>query len=500
MIDAIMNGAFDGKPTGPDREPLTWRWPYPPQRLKVYDKYADIEAELAIDAPTWIVPVQGGRERFEFWPGGNGQLQRTFVALTQTKTSPSAIVKLTRSLLKNWELVLTLLLGGPEGLQRQWAESVHGIDTAKAAKTVLRLACTASAGPWRHQHQDLIRGLDHRSGTMLLKLRAAHRRREKLLPIDVQAALTHALDEGAVDTDVSDTALEGLVALALMFQHGVRPVQVLTLRVEHVRLIRDASVDLACIVSFHKAKQRPGKRQLVLEMARQVKQEWVPLIERQLRVAHAAGRSRLFKSTTADRLGNLVSAIAKKRGINFEFSPNFLRHTGAQSLADAGHDRASIRSFLGHSKDNASSVYVNASRNQGELINVALGASKLYDRVLSIAEGKFVSVDTMLAAEEDQQIGAVVGERLVAGVGLCKSGQPSCPYNPVTSCYGCIKFIPSLDRASHQDAVAGMRDQVRIYLALGDQVSPAYLQLTRALSGAQQALEVISRMKGEASL
>ena len=61
----------------------------------------------------------------------------------------------------------------------------------------------------------------------------------------------------------------------------------------------------------------------------------------------------------------------------------------------------------------------------------------------------------------------MVGYRLVAGVGLCKAGQSSCAYNPVTSCYGCPKFMPSLDRESHVEAIEGMRDQVRLYLKQG---------------------------------
>ena len=61
----------------------------------------------------------------------------------------------------------------------------------------------------------------------------------------------------------------------------------------------------------------------------------------------------------------------------------------------------------------------------------------------------------------------MVGYRLVAGVGPCKAGQSSCAYNPVTSCYGCPKFMPSLDRESHVEAIEGMRDQVRLYLKQG---------------------------------
>lgn len=105
----------------------------------------------------------------------------------------------------------------------------------------------------------------------------------------------------------------------------------------------------------------------------------------------------------------------------------------------------------------------------------------------------------MARVSEDEQIGAVVGERLVAGVGLCRSGQSHCRYNPVTSCYGCSKFLPSLYRAAHEEAVAGMREQVLVYMNQGAGIeSPAYLQLIRALAGAQQALQAVDRISRQA--
>jgi hypothetical protein len=98
------------------------------------------------------------------------------------------------------------------------------------------------------------------------------------------------------------------------------------------------------------------------------------------------------------------------------------------------------------------------------LINEALGASKLYDSLLSLADRTYVSVEELERADEDKQIGAVVGETLVAGIGLCRTGQNGCSYNPVTSCYGCPKFMPSLDRVAHEEAVAGMRQQVLLFV------------------------------------
>jgi hypothetical protein len=243
------------------------------------------------------------------------------------------------------------------------------------------------------------------------------------------------------------------------------------------------------VLSFHAAKQTPGNE---FELLRQVKPEWVPLVARLHATALAHGRQRLFSATGPVTFWDRAEVLCKRFSVQLDSTARSLRHTGAQTLADAGHDRASIQGFLGHKSAEAASHYIRASFKQAELINTALGASKLYNSLLDISTGSFVSVSDVLQAPEDQQIGAVVGHRLVAGVGLCKTGQSSCAYNPVTSCYGCPKFMPSLDHGAHVEAIEGMRDQVRLYLKQGiSDETPAYRQLTRALAGAQQALTLI---------
>jgi integrase len=477
-----------------DADPTSWSWPIPPQHFKVYDKYTDEEVSLAVDAADWVVPVQGNKERFEFLPGAHGQLQRSLIALTQSNSSPSTVGKFSRSLLKNWGLYCRALGRGPGNVKRDWDETVHDIDTAKAGKVVLRLACEVSVGQWQRRHLPLIRGLDTRAKRTIRAQRSKHGRREAIISVDAQAGVARVLDEGVLQQGLPEAEVDALTALALMFQHGVRPVQVIALRIEHVRMLRDAMGEANCIVSFHAAKRQDGK---TIEMVRQMKPEWVGLMQQTLALAKQSGRRRVLSFSTREMLWTAVKRVCARSGVKVDFTAKGLRHTGAQSLADAGHDRASIRNFLGHGNDNAATVYVKASRKQAELINSALGASKLYGNILSLADSTFVSVEDMLSAAEDQQIGAVVGDRLVAGVGLCKTGQPNCPYNPVTSCYGCSKFMPSLDRTAHEEAVSGMREQVLVYVNRpGGSESPAYLQLMRALSGAQQALEAVDRITG----
>ncbi|WP_167378385.1 tyrosine-type recombinase/integrase [Paraburkholderia aspalathi] len=108
-----------------------------------------------------------------------------------------------------------------------------------------------------------------------------------------------------------------------------------------------------------------------------------------------------------------INSLCKAHGVQTNLTALALRHSAAQSLADAGHSRDSIQSFLGHASKHTAQHYIEASPNQADAINTALGASKLYGKLVALANRDFVTLEDIELAEEDKQVGAVVGERLV---------------------------------------------------------------------------------------
>lgn len=425
-----------------EEDVVGWHWPPAPKTFRVYDKYADREAILVTGDRTWALPKGGKSSNIYFAvDAGERRLQQAIVIHTQRDAAPSPLVTFATRLTANWELCKRMLLSEPESIRRFWDLEVLDPGRSHVCKTILKLACSCSAGPWSARHLGVVEGLSTRSTQTSSVQRARIKKRDRLVPVNVQAELTRVLDEANAH-DLRETHAEGLTALALMYQHAMRPVQLLSLRTEHLKFTTDASDQLVCVISFHSAKQRSAIP--VFEIPRQVKHEWVHIIECLYNHAVAAGRMRLFCVTSAGELWTRIRRVLLIfAGAEFRFNALALRHTGAQSLADTGHDRESIRNFLGHKSVGTAASYVMASRVQGELVNRAIGVSKLYGNILSLAGGEFVSVDDMLKAAEDKQVGGVVGDRLVAGIGLCRSGQSVCPFNPVTSCYGCSKFIPS---------------------------------------------------------
>lgn len=473
---------------------LSWNWPAAPQTLALYDKYADRDFVLRLDEPTWVVFYKGEQSTVAFPPGELGQFQRRLALLTHRNVAPSVLRHFAAILTAHWESAARLLEATPATLRREWDACAPDAARARAFKPLLKFVCQAEVGPWTKRMLPLVTSLNTRANEKVRQRMSTIEGRGKLADTALQAGIVRALDTACNTDDLTEKELEGVVALALIFQHGVRPVQVMCLRVEHARFFPDAGDDLVCVVSFHAAKQEDGEE---FEILRQVKPEWVPLIARLHAFALVQGRARLFGTTSATTVWTRAVQVCKRFGVALSCNAQTLRHTGAQLLADAGHTRKSIQHFLGHVREATATAYIRASLHQADLINTALGASKLYKAVVSLADKSFVSIEQVQAASEDSQIGAVVGDRLVAGVGICKTGQSSCSYNPVTSCYGCPKFMPALDRPAHEEAVAGMREQVQVYLRRGvSDDNPAYRQLTRALAGAQEALAAIDRLQG----
>ncbi len=473
----------------PKTPPILWDWPNVPQAFSLHDKYIAKATTAVLGETTWVLSVQGKDRKFTFLPGEMGLFQQKLVLLTQADFSPSSLYKFTFNLLRHWEVYLEMLQTDPNDIKMFWDAKIVTIDLAKAAKSILQLAARHSLGPWEVTHKKFIKKLSTRANSTVAAQKDKLAKRSKLIAPTGQADIVRLLDEKGSAENLLEWQIEGLAALALGFQHAIRPVQILTLMTNHVQLLDEKEGQVACIISFHEAKKKKGEGSI--EMARQIKPEWAPLIFKLLDSAAIAGRTRVFSTTDSTTLWTYTKRVCKEFGVRITHSYYNLRHTGAQMLADAGHSRSDISNFLGHSQPSSGVTYIKSSRKQADFLNRALGTSKLYSTLESIATGKYVTVQELEAAHEDKQIAGVVGDRLISGIGICGNGQGSCVYDPVMSCYNCKKYMPVLNPVVHQEAIAGMRQQVLFFFkAGGSKESPAYLQLNAAIGGAQRALAI----------
>ena len=474
-----------------ERAVQSWSWPPAPRSIDVYDKYSNTTSTLSQDAAVWSLKINGIQRNIAFDPGASGALQRLLVLSTKKNQSSPAVYGFSNRLVKYWDVIRDALEAGPQKISTVWDSTMPAGHVASAAKTVLRHASLAGVGPWRPAHIGLIDSLPTNAWKQQRASTARIRTRAHLLPAATRASIVGILDRVATEPRLDSADLEGFCALALMFQQGVRPGQAILLNVRDVYISTDADGRTNCVVSLLPMKRKATTK--LKPVFRTIKAEWASLFVRLKAVAESEARQRMLSSESVASLKSKLDKACSKLGLRVEFRAGQLRHSATQALADAGQSRESIRRFLMHRRQVTAGAYHSASTRHGERINEALGASKIYTRISAIADGQFISQDGLAQVPEDEQVGGLVGDRLVAGIGRCQRKQKNCIYDPVVSCYGCNSFIPCNDLEAHVEAVGGMRAQVKEFLddptaAQG----PAVLQLREALAG---AASVVARLK-----
>lgn len=286
----------------------------------------------------------------------------------------------------------------------------------------------------------------------------------------------------------------GLVLCA--YQFGMRPVQIASLTMKDIRIWGNLSNDINTVhLTFKTVKQRSKSSSHLL--LRKVKAEWSTIfieLNKFNLIDELTGNDRIFRLNSANEVSKViideVSLIIGRKS-----SATDLRHTAAQRMVDGGASQEELAEFMGHTDITTGLVYFQTSANQAERVNQALGISPIYQQVVKIARDKFISKEELSDLKGAYQIAGVPHGIPIAGIGGCSIGQPACPFNPVTSCYGCRKFMPLQDVNVHEQVLDDMRSIVGFFNteSKGDQSSPTYLQLQNTINGVQQ---IIAEIRG----
>jgi hypothetical protein len=243
-------------------------------------------------------------------------------------------------------------------------------------------------------------------------------------------------------------------------------------------------------------KQRSSKR--VFPMVRRIKREWSPLLVevfKRAKLRRLDGADHVF-SRTPTEISSVISDLTESLGCRRGATE--LRHTAALRLVDAGASEEEIAAFMGHTDLNTGLIYFTSSRSQAERINQALGVSSTYQNVLKIAHGRFISSDELAGLKGDQQIAGVPHGMPIAGIGGCELGQPSCPNNPVMSCYGCNRFMPIASARIHMLVLEDLREVMRFFYesSYAERGSPA-LQLEGTIAKVQAVIDELGGQGNE---
>jgi integrase len=390
-----------------------------------------------------------------------------------------------------------IALSKPNNFKEKWSElsANYSSEALLAIKSLLSFLCKVRFEHWTPLHADFV------SRALPVKQRdnyASVRSGDAFISIEEEALLVRWLDKAANNVkNLEKAAVEMACILICSYQFGMRPKQLGMIRKRECS-VRISNEDNSSIVylTFKMIKQL-DKTLSGLTLNRKVKHEWAPLFASLMNHKKSDGNdSFLFGFSSRASLSKaLIDKLA-------EILPNIkgrvaydLRHSMAQRLVDSGASHEELAAAMGHTRLESSLVYFRATANQAELVNKALGISDTYKAVAKIAANKFITLEDLAKLKGENQIAGAPHGIPIAGIGGCRTGQPACPYNPVTACYGCPKFMPVSDLALHEIVLDEFRSIVHFYknASRGEEHSPAYLQLQRTISEVQS---VIRELKG----
>lgn len=366
------------------------------------------------------------------------------------------------------------------------------VHSYRALKSLLKFSASHRIGSWSPAYVSFIS-----SSLPLPSLdkHAAVRSGNVFIDARTEARLVRWVYEAA--RSASSLSVSHLVDAGMVicnYQFAMRPKQIGILRQRDMRVYKSESGDDSVHLTFHMLKQRtPTSKRCPL--IRKVKREWVPIFTELLSRTQSAGDAFLFGITNTSALtARLKAVIARITGD--DWTPTDLRHSGAMRQVDAGASAEELAEFMGHSSLDSGIVYYDTSATQAERVNAALGISQTYQTLTRVAKMGLISPHDLAVLKGENQIGGVPHGIPISGIGACKTGQPSCPYNPITACYGCPKFIATSDVNIHKKVLADFREIVHFFYAAsrGENQSPAYLQLRQTINEVQ---DVIAHIESE---
>jgi len=467
-----------------------------PAVVRYYDDFNDTYTELrcvqASDA--WAISYDGSSATLDF-EKFNVELKpvlKSWCAYTLGTLSPRTVHYYYYALRKlEAEDIGVAVTTAPQQIRSLWKQlhaRVVRYDSLQALQNLLSFCCRHGVAQWAPGYGDLVSQLQLPKRDKYASVRIGN----VFLCTDEEAGVVHHLDHVSAQLQagntISDDDLDAVAALLCLYQFAFRPKQIAMFEMRNLRIWNDGlGSEPAVHLTFTMIKQRSAKR--VFPMVRRVKRDWSPIfleVRKRCRLRGLSGADHVFQRTPQE-----ISRIADhvQRILNHRRTANEFRHTAAQRLVDAGATEEEVAAFMGHTDLNTGLPYFRSSPSQAERVNKALGLSELYRHVAKIAHDRFISVQELMHLKGDQQIAGVPHGIPISGVGGCSLGQPSCPFNPVMSCYGCPKFMPVAAPEIHKQVLNDLRGIFKLFYtsSLAERGSPAF-QLARTIAEVQGIL------------
>ncbi|MBY6013724.1 hypothetical protein KUV75_02250 [Qipengyuania gaetbuli] len=380
----------------------------------------------------------------------------------------------------------------PQEIQNVWStiflpEFSHASE-ANCLRKILHCFCRERVGNWAPPYHSIVSNLPSPRHDPFAIVRSG----ECFIPVADQKAIYSFIDETAKSLSSNDSVdlrrLIDATAIILADQHAFRCGTIARIKVADVRVHKGGVVHITAAVI---KKQRNSQR---IHITRKVRQDWAQIVRSLLELRDmedtAADPNRKLLGLTPDEVTRCIADRTQSL-TGTRWTATDFRHTSAQRQVDMGASADELADFMQHNSVLVGNVYFDQSPNQAKLVNDALAISPVYSVLPEIHRTRIIDKRALMGIPEERQIGGMPHGSPIAGIGACESPQSLCQKNPVLSCYGCRKFLAVSDVKIHQHVVDTLRTVVMDFFmaGLGDERSPAYVQLKRTISIAQAFVE-----------
>jgi len=472
-----------------------------PSRIRYFDDFNEcyVSIENPKDLNVWEVISSGKKTLLDFncHPPKDITLIKSWIAFVLLTLAPTTAVIRFSSLLRVYPGDVDLVVNStPKTILSVW----HTLSTRSytalemnSLKSILNFFASCNLGQWSSANKTFLSNLPLPMQDKYVSVRTG----DVFLSIQEEALLIEHFDYMAQKIQsqpylITPDELCAVSCLLCSYQFGLRPMQISMLQMCDVRIWSEEDQP-SVHLTFRMIKQRSGRKSYPL--LRRVKHEWAPIFVELYRRSiqkGMSGKDRIFQTKNSQETAQLITKTTASLLTESRCATE-LRHTAAQRLVDSGASEEELAEFLGHSDIDTGLVYFQASPNQAERVNKALGLSTVYQKVLKIAHQGFITEHELLSLKQSEQIAGAPHGMPISGIGGCSSGQPACPYNPVTACYGCRKFMPVNNIEIHKKALEDFRKIITFFASSGreGESNPTFQQLTKTISCVQSIISEI---------
>lgn len=402
-----------------------------PSQLRYYDDFEDKTRSLTNlkSSDTWLIQVDGENRYLDFAQSHTNlkDLNKHIAVSLLSRLDTANAIEATHLAIRSEKHILSALLKSAPDFRDYWIREVYtelSAFRASQLRTCIHALCDIAVGGWNPD----LKGFVSQLPTARIDIYKTVRSGECFIPLEDQSKIIGYIDEFAnlckCGKPISFEDARDICLLTISHQYGFRPGQIARIRLSDVATYKNGAVHL----SIPLLKQRGVNR--LTKVTRKVKQEWAPIFSeyltlRDLKTSGAKTPGDSLFLLTPKEVGRRIVDLSEELTGN-PWTATDMRHTAAQRLADAGSSRISIAEFMGHRSILTAGVYIDASPNQAQRINQALGISPIYSTLAEAARKRMLSPQEILRYSEEQQISAVPHGIPISGIGACQVGQPNC--------------------------------------------------------------------------